>query len=314
MPSLILLFFLAIAGCTRSPQLGKKIVVDVNGQSLSAARFSQELAYRLRDLDALEAKDPHRLGEVKNHIVQDFEVQTLATQWAKRHNLILKAETLDAEIQKVRSSYPDNLAFQQELAGQGISFHEWRDRLEKSLIQKMVVEKINQAVESPTDAELKNYYQVHKDQFKTPAAVKIVQMILSSETDAKLIDQQLRKGHTLSSLAKKYAAEETENETPRTLWIHKGESPIFESAFKIKIGTRSPVLKSEFGYHIFEVLARRPAKNQSFSDVKGQIRRNILEKRQQAAYLSWLDQQLRKSRVFKDQAFIDALKIETKAD
>jgi hypothetical protein len=38
-----------------------------------------------------------------------------------------------------------------------------------------------------------------------------------------------------------------------------------------------------------------------------------MEKREHSLYLAWLEEQVRKARVFKDQAFIDALKVETKA-
>ncbi len=36
----------------------KKIVLDVNGRQMSAEAFAQELAFRLKDHDALSAKDP----------------------------------------------------------------------------------------------------------------------------------------------------------------------------------------------------------------------------------------------------------------
>jgi parvulin-like peptidyl-prolyl isomerase len=138
--------------------------------------------------------------------------------------------------------------------------------------------------------------------------------MLATESDAKTIEDQLRKRRSLATLAKEFSTEETQKQTPHVLWIRKGDSPIFESAFKMKVGTHSPILKSEFGFHIFEVIARRPARNRNYPDVKDEIRRILLEKRQQAAYLSWLDTQLRRSRIFKDQALISSLKIETRAE
>jgi hypothetical protein len=47
--------------------------------------------------------------------------------------------------------------------------------------------------------------------------------------------------------------------------------------------------------------------------VKDEIKSILMEKREQSLYLAWLEEQVRKARVFKDQAFIDALKVETKA-
>ena len=80
----------------------------------------------------------------------------------------------------------------------------------------------------------------------------------------------------------------------------------------MKVGQRSPVVKSAFGYHIFELVGRKPSRNKTFLESKAEIKRILMEKRQQSLYLAWLEAQTRKARVFKDQAFIDNLQVETK--
>lgn len=73
-------------------------------------------------------------------------------------------------------------------------------------------------------------------------------------------------------------------------------------------------MKSEFGYHIFELLAHRIPKPKALAEVKSQIQLILMEKVEQTAYLSWLDAQIRKSRIFKDQELINSMKVETKVD
>src|SRR5262249_32301844 len=101
---------------------------------------------------------------------------------------------------------------------------------------------------------------------------------------------------------------------PAVMWVKKGESPVFDSAFKLKPGRLSPIMKSEFGYHIFEVLVHKPPKPKTLADAKPNILRILMEKNEQNAYLSWLDAQVRKARVFKDEELINSMKVETKAD
>lgn len=312
-----LVFFSAVS-CTRSA-VTNKVVVDVNGTAMTAGQFAEELAFRLRELDALTAKDPKLLDRTKNKIAEDFVVQTLCAQWAKDHGLLVKAEAVEAEIKKFRSGYPDDLAFQQALTEQGLTYKNWRSRLKQTLLQRMVIQKISEAFAKPSDAEIKAYYDAHKTDFMEKESVQIRQIVLANEGDAQTVEQELKKGRSLSSLIPKYSTQpkaqaNANPSNPAVMWLKKGESPVFESAFKLKPGRLSPIMKSDFGYHIFEVLSHKPAKQKALADVKANIMRILMEKNEQTAYLSWLDAEVRKARVFKDQELIDSMKVETKAE
>lgn len=313
--SAFLIGIFSLVGCTRSA-LTNKVVVDVNGQALTAGQFAEELAFRLRELDALSAKDPVALQRTKNQIVEEFIVQALSSQWAKDNGLLLRAEVVEAEIKKFRSSYPDDLAFQQALTEQGLTYRNWRSRLEQTMLQKMVIQKLSESLPQPSDSELKAFYEAHKADFMEKESVQIRQIVLPNEGDARAIEAQLKKGRSLSSMIPKYSAQPQGNgaNNPAVMWVKKGESPVFDSAFKLKPGRLSPVMKSEFGYHIFEVLVHKPAKAKPLAEAKSNILRILMEKNEQTAYLSWLDAQVRKARVFKDPDLINSMKVETKAD
>ncbi len=288
------------------------MLVDVDGRQLTAQAFAQELAYRLREQDALSAKDPKLLGIVKARIVEDFIVQTLSEEWAKEHSVLVKAEDLEAEIRTLQNSYPDTLSFQQALAEQGISFRDWKARLQDTLLQKVVSQNVIKDGPQPTDAEMQTYFKEHTLDFTVRETAQIRQVLVATESDATSIDQELKKGKKMADLAKKYSVSPEGPQGGMVGWVEKGLTEVFESAFRMKQGQRSPVVKSSFGYHIFEVAGRKPARNQSFNDVKADIKRILMEKKKQSLYLAWLEERVRSAKVYKDQAFIDALKVETK--
>lgn len=288
------------------------MVVDIDGHQLTAAAFAEELAYRLRDQDALSAKEPKYLAIVKARIVEEFIVQTISEEWAKENDVIVKAEDLEAEIKNVQNSYPDDLAFQQALAEQGISFRDWKTRVQATLLQKLVSQKVIADSAPPTDADMQTYFREHSMDFSVRETAQIRQILVATESDAKSIETELKQGKRLADLAKKYSISPEGPQGGMVGWVEKGLTDVFESAFRMKQGQRSPVVKSSFGYHIFEVAGRKPARNQGFNEVKDQIKRILMEKKKQSLYLAWLEERVRKSRVFKDQAFIDALKVETK--
>lgn len=280
---------------------------------MTAEAFAQELAYRLREQDALSAKDPKYLAIVKAKIVEDFIVQTISEEWAKENDVIVKAEDLDKEIRQVQNSYPDDLAFQQALAEQGISFRDWKSRLQSTLLQKQVSQKVIADAPAPTDADIQTYFRENSEDFTVRETAQIRQILVATEGDAKTIEGELRSGKRLTDLAKKYSISPEGPQGGMVGWVEKGLTDVFEAAFRMKQGQRSPVVKSSFGYHIFEVVGRKPARKQSLNEVKDEIKRILMEKNKQSLYLAWLEERVRKSRVFKDQAFIDALKVETKS-
>lgn len=313
MPRFLLAFLLLFTACEfGKPSLAKKVVLDVNGRQMMAQEFAQELAYRLKDQDALSAKDPKLVNVMKAKIVEDFVVQTLTEGWAKENGVVVKAEELDAEIATVQKSYPDDMAFQQALTDEGTTFKAWRDRLHNTLLQKQVAKKVVEVSGGPTEAEMQAYYQEHREQFVQRETAQVRQILVATESDAKAMEDQLKKGKKMADLAKKYSISPEASEGGMVGWIEKGLSDVFESAFRMKQGQRSPVFKSAFGYHIFEVTGRKPQRTRPYNEVKADIKRILMEKKEQSLYLAWLEEQIRKARVFKDQAFIDALKVETK--
>lgn len=306
-------FLILFAGCSFGrPSLTQKIVLDVNGKQLTGQQFAQELAYRLKDQDALSAKDPKIVAMVKNKICQDFIVQTLSEEWAKENSIILKAEDLDEQIKSIQKNYPDDLAFQQALAEEGTTFRAWRERLQNTMVQKLIVKKLVENAEPPTAAEIQGYYNDHKAEFSVRESAQIRQILVATESDAKSLDEQLKKGKRMIDLAKKYSISPEGAQGGNVGWLEKGLSDVFEPAFHMKVGQRSPVIKSAFGYHIFELMARKPSRTKSFPESKADVQRILMEKSEQSLYLAWLEGQTRKARVFKDQAFIDALQVETK--
>jgi peptidyl-prolyl cis-trans isomerase C len=315
MRSLILLFSLVLfISCDfMRPSLARKVVIDVNGQQMTAENFAEELAFRLRDQDALSAKEPKLVRVMKEKISEEFTVQVLTEAWARENSIVVKADELEAQIQAVQKSYPEDLAFQQALTDEGVSFKKWRERMHDTILQKKVAEKVVEPATAPTDAEAEAFYRENRSQFMTQETAQVRQILVATESDAKSIEDQMKRGKSMTELAKKYSISPEAPQGGMVGWIEKGLTDVFEPAFRMKVWQKSPIIKSSFGYHIFEVTGRKPAKAKAFTEVKNEIKRILMEKKQQSLYLAWLEEQVRKARVFKDQAFIDALKVETKA-
>ena len=116
----------------------------------------------------------------------------------------------------------------------------------------------------------------------------------------------------MAEMARKYSiTPEAENDGVLG-WIDQGTSAIYDKAFKLGKGQRTQVLKSEYGYHIIEVIDRKSERTLPLSEVEAKIKEILMQKEQQQKYSEWIEHELKQSSVYKDQELIDAVTIKTR--
>jgi peptidyl-prolyl cis-trans isomerase D len=141
----------------------------------------------------------------------------------------------------------------------------------------------------PADADLLAAYNQNRDSFRTPERVRVRHILLKT-TDKPAADvakikaqaedllKQIRGGANFSELAKKYSedtASANNAKDPGELpdWITRGQTvPEFESvAFSQKVGQTSDLVKTQYGFHIIQVLEHQDARLRPFDEVKADL-------------------------------------------
>lgn len=311
--SAVILSLAILVSCARdSGRLGQNAVVKVNEATLSAEEFSDLLASRLKAFDGLAAKDSAVVAQAKKSIVQDFIVQTVTHDWAQKNQIFVHKELLDEEVSKIRKTYPDDVAFRKALADEGVTYDRWESRLSETLLERQVMNELRKQLSAPTDKDAKDYYQANKNLFTQPAASHLRQIVLKNENSAQLIRKELLAGKSFSDLAKKFSITPEGASGGDLGWVEKGTLDVFDSSLKYAVGAKTPVLKSAFGYHIVDIIARRPAKNLTYEEAKAKIEKTLLASREQDQYSRWLESQILKARVFKDDDFLKKIYVQTR--
>lgn len=316
-PALILAGVLTLCSlsCTRTSQDAPgKVILRVNQTEMTAKEFSNALIARLRSFDALTVKDPQVLRRTKEEVVKEFMVRVITEDYARTNNILVRKEDLDNEINTVRANYPDDLTFRQALADEGLVYKDWQEKIRSTVLQKLVLQSIKQKIVPPTEDEMRSYYTTNKAEFQIPEQIRLRQVVVSAENEAQNLQDELRRGRNLKDLAEKFSITPEGQKGGDTGWIDRGSLEVFEKAFKLNKGQRSGIVKSEFGFHIYEVLDKRKAQTLPYEQVKDRLRRLLTENREQAVYSAWLEGQVRQAKVFKDEKFIESLRVETKGN
>lgn len=304
---------LALTGCfSQKRMVLDKTVLKINKTEVSTQEFSERLAQKLKHYDALYAKDEANLERTKSDTVQSFVLEVITRDFAATNHISVSAQELDTKVQEIRAKYPDDIAFRRALAEENLSVDKWRKDMEFTLLQKKVLDKISEKLSPATDAEVKEYYDANKTLFQTPARIRLRQIVLEKEDDAKRIMDELSNGADMVKLARSFSVAPEGEKGGDTGWIEKGTLDVFDQAFKMNIGARSKIVKSPYGYHIYEVLKKEPEARLSFQEAAAKIRSLLMERKQQAAFTAWLEQQVRAATVQRNDAILRAIKVTTR--
>ena len=135
-----------------------------------------------------------------------------------------------------------------------------------------------------TDDEIKVYYQAHVDQYKLEDRAHVAHILFKTvgKTDAevaeikKKADDVLNKakhGGNFADLAKQYSEDTSKDKGGDLDWIVRGQTvPEFEAAaFSLPKGSISDLVKTQYGFHIIEVIDRQMARTQTLEEVKPAI-------------------------------------------
>lgn len=311
--SIIILMSLGTFVCCTKSNLdyNKAVVAKVNGSELTVVEFSEQLLRKLKHLDALNVKESTTIKKAKNEVISDFILRSLVEQFAKANKIIVKTDSLKAEIKKLQKGYPDKFAFQEALVENGVSFEEWQAKVRSGLLQKAVFDEVKKQVQDPSDSELKSYYNEHKKDFTSNASLKLQQIVLSTEGDAGVVLAQLKKGSGFGELAKKFSIAPEAADEGHLGWVEKGSFEAFNEANTLRINRYTDAVKSYVGFHVIKLLGKRGSRTESYKDAKDKIKPLLLEKKHKVTLIQWFENQVRSAKVFKDQKLIDAIDVVT---
>ncbi len=301
-------------GCQfKSEDVAQKPVIQVNSRQMSVKEYSELLARRLSQFDALGAKDKANIARIKEDLFQACIVQAITSEWAAKNGLGISDEELDAEVNKVRQVYPDDLSFRRLLAQENISFNSWKEGLRQSLLEKKVLSKAAQDLKPPKEEETRAYYLANKDRWKRKERILLRQIVLDQEITAEKVLEELVKKKDFEGMAKKFSVAPEGKNGGLIGWVEKGVVDIFDKAFALPVGTISKVLESPYGFHIFKVEKKASPGILAYEEVLPQIKTQVMRQKEQFAFTAWLESQIRAARILRDNTLLNSLTVETRS-
>lgn len=308
------LLFLSNSCTWNKENLSQKVVLKTEITSMTAEEFAKLLAEKLSIFDALSAKDINIINRVKSEIERDFIIRAIIEAWSKREDVTADKIDIEREVNTIRDSFSNDLAFRQELAKQGLSFNDWQKKMAYSALEKKVFKKITANLPNPTNEEINQYYETNKSKYIHKEKVLLRQIVVATEASADKIQEALKANKKLEDLAISFSITPEAKKGGLVGWVEKGMLDVFDKAFDLPLNTISSTFPSPFGFHIFRVEGKIPAGHQPLNEVKNSILVTLRGQKEQALFKSWLDKEIRQIHVFKDHKMIQAMSVETRGN
>ncbi|HTP80386.1 MAG TPA: peptidylprolyl isomerase [Bacteroidota bacterium] len=178
--------------------------------------------------------------------------------------------TLDQQIQNLVRQLGSEQRVEQTY-GKPISRirREFREEMKKQLLVQRVRQN-REANVTVTRREVEEFYQTYKDSLpQVPEEFELSQIFIVPKPDS-LVEAQTRKtmeairdsivgGGDFAAFAKRYSIDATASSGGDLGWAKRGDyvHEFEEAVFGMKEGEISPVIKTQFGFHIVQLLARR---------------------------------------------------------
>lgn len=164
-------------------------------------------------------------------------------------------------------------------------------------VQRLVSRVTAQAA-PPRDQDIKAFYEQNRDNFREPEQLRVAHIVrhvdeLHGEESARAAIERARDelaaGRPFGEVAD--ALSDCPGQGGELDAFSRGEMvPAFEEVvFQLAVNQVSGIFRTEFGFHIAMLLARRPARVRALAEVEEQIRSQLLATRQQQHLDQYLD-------------------------
>lgn len=265
--------------------MAERVVITVGERNITEDILKKDIKGITLEMGIMDQGVKHLIPALTKRIIDNY----LILEYGKVNGITVSENELNAVIKDIKKDYPEN-EFQNILIRRYIDFEEWREALKEHILIEKIITIASQSITPVTFHEIKSYFDSHQDEYERSEMVEFRQIVTRTRDEAEKILARLDKGEDMGELAREYSISPESKDGGKVGWIAAGEldESMEEAIFSLPVGRRSPILKTHYGFHIFEVLAKRPAGFKSLPEVMGEIEAKLFNNKKDTFYREWL--------------------------
>jgi parvulin-like peptidyl-prolyl isomerase len=274
-------------GCGLLGQEEEDAAVIVGSTRISLDQFKRDMQYvsAVRDIPEKDREIVEK--QLMGHVVDQY----LILEYGKEKGIALAKGDLQNAIKTIREGYTEE-AFQESILREYVDYEQWKQRLEQQLLIKKILKDVAATVAPPSHTEMKAYYEANQDRFQCPKSIRFRQIVTRTREEAEGLLKRLRDGEEMAKLAPEFSIAPEAADGGLVDWIAEEqlEESMGRALLSLPVGKVSDVVETPYGYHIFEVLARRPLGRRDLPEVLQELEEELFRKKCEIRYTEWLEE------------------------
>ncbi len=258
-----------------------KIVATVDGDPITLAEFEERFAragFKQEQGATLEVKE-----DFLNRLIE----RKMMLREAQRRRIKISRPEIDKRINAFQTENGKDV--KEFLAEQGIDFEKWKsDIWEDMMVERLLARDVGRHVSVPP-SEVKRYYQENPQEFQKPDQVRVRQIVVGTEAEAKKAMEALQTGADFAAVARERSTAPEAERGGDLGYFAMGDMPSeFNVVFSLAKGDISGIVKSPYGFHIFKVEDKRQAGKISLDEAHKEIAEKLRKEKEDRRYKQWL--------------------------
>jgi peptidyl-prolyl cis-trans isomerase C len=303
-----------------------KVIVKVNKENIMKSEFDKLYNTAIEQMRQLSSKEISKEEDelLKQKVLDQLIAQKLLLQEAKKRNIKVTKRELEDGIKTVKSRFPSDQMFLQELKKENLTEKQFEKQIEEQImVLKLTEEVVKKNMVKPTENDARELFNKivklidkkdvklqgdEQDELKLLAQlvqryfdeqVRVRHILIrvypnasqkeKEEAKKKIMEIKSRidKGEDFTTLAQKFSEDPVSKDRGGDLgFIAKGDTveEFEKAAFSLKEGQVSDIVETKYGYHIIKVIERKPKRTPDFEQIKEDLIQFLARKNAEKSY------------------------------
>jgi parvulin-like peptidyl-prolyl isomerase len=297
-----------IVACDKIDIFSRPYVATVNGSKIYLDDYQSRLDQKMDMVPKDILVQPEYMKRFEEEVLDNMITEKVMYLRAQELNISISEIELENKIKEIKKDYGGD--FTSQFAQENVKYENWKEDFKKEmLLQKLIAMDVNAKIKT-SDDEAKDYFNEHRNNYKKESRVRVAQIVVRDLAAAKKAVERLNAGEDFANVAASISIGPEAHHGGDLGFITRSvmPEPLDKTIFKMQVNEISPIVQSSYGFHVFKVLESQPARAGNFTDVREDVIADIRLQKEDAAFISWLED-LKKKAVIKKQTNIKLKKV-----
>ena len=277
----------------------ENFAAKVNGAGIKAVTLDAAVNNYIENqkMFGVTVKDEEK-DKLKKDILNELISAELLYQTSQKAGLGDLSKEVDSQLENIKKGFGSDEEFQKVLKERGIETKDLKEDIKKGVYINAYLEKDVFSKLSPmTEDEKKQEYEANKDKLNVPDEVKASHVLIKVGEKATPEEKQKAKekidalraramsGEDFAKLAKENSEDGSASNGGDLGYFKQGDmvKPFEDAAFGLEKDQISPVVETQFGYHVIKVADKKAAHALTYEEVSKDIEKFLMNKHKRDA-------------------------------